>query len=153
MALTKCKECGKEVSKKAEKCPHCGAPAKKKTKWTTWVIAGLFAWAMFYGLLSPDNGTSTSKPQAPPKSPREQKIESQFSGWSGSHTVLEKTIISTMNDPDSYEHVETRYGDKGDYLIISTKFRGKNKFGGVITQVVTAKVDLNGNIIEIVSQD
>jgi DNA-directed RNA polymerase subunit RPC12/RpoP len=24
MALTKCKECGKEVSTTAKKCPHCG---------------------------------------------------------------------------------------------------------------------------------
>ena len=26
MALKDCKECGKEVSDKAVKCPHCGAP-------------------------------------------------------------------------------------------------------------------------------
>jgi hypothetical protein len=30
MALTKCKECKKEVSTKADKCPHCGAPVKKQ---------------------------------------------------------------------------------------------------------------------------
>ena len=30
MALTKCKECKKEVSDKAEKCPNCGAPIKKR---------------------------------------------------------------------------------------------------------------------------
>lgn len=30
MALIKCKECEKEVSTKAEKCPNCGAPVKKK---------------------------------------------------------------------------------------------------------------------------
>ena len=29
MALVKCKECGKEISTKADKCPHCGAPIKK----------------------------------------------------------------------------------------------------------------------------
>lgn len=29
MALTKCKDCGNEVSKKADKCPKCGAPIKK----------------------------------------------------------------------------------------------------------------------------
>jgi len=28
MALTQCKECGNKVSKKAEACPHCGAPVK-----------------------------------------------------------------------------------------------------------------------------
>lgn len=29
MALIKCKECGTEVSDKADKCPNCGAPIKK----------------------------------------------------------------------------------------------------------------------------
>ena len=28
MALIKCSECGKEVSDKAKKCPHCGASNK-----------------------------------------------------------------------------------------------------------------------------
>ena len=26
MAMIKCKECGKDISSLAEKCPHCGAP-------------------------------------------------------------------------------------------------------------------------------
>lgn len=30
MALIKCKECGNEVSTKADKCPNCGAPVKPK---------------------------------------------------------------------------------------------------------------------------
>lgn len=30
MALTTCKECGKEVSAKADKCPNCGVAIKKK---------------------------------------------------------------------------------------------------------------------------
>ena len=57
-----------------------------------------------------------------------------------------------MNDPNSYEHAETRYSDKGDHLIVSTTFRGKNAFGGVVKNMVIAKVDLNGNVIEIISQ-
>ena len=28
MALIDCEECGKEISKKAELCPNCGAPTK-----------------------------------------------------------------------------------------------------------------------------
>lgn len=30
MAIIKCKECGKDISDKAEKCPSCGAPISKK---------------------------------------------------------------------------------------------------------------------------
>ncbi len=30
MALTKCKECGKDVSDQADKCPSCGVAIKKK---------------------------------------------------------------------------------------------------------------------------
>ena len=30
MALVKCKECNKEISDKAEKCPNCGCPISTK---------------------------------------------------------------------------------------------------------------------------
>jgi len=30
MALAKCRECGRDVSEQADKCPNCGAPVKKK---------------------------------------------------------------------------------------------------------------------------
>ena len=57
-----------------------------------------------------------------------------------------------MNDPDSYKHVDTFYNDHGDYLIVKTTFCGKNAFGGVVTNTISAKVDLDGKIIEIISQ-
>lgn len=34
--LMKCKDCGKEVSRRADKCPNCGAPIKKRSR----VLAG-----------------------------------------------------------------------------------------------------------------
>ena len=55
-----------------------------------------------------------------------------------------------MNNPDSYKHVETKYKDKGEYLIVTTVFRGTNTFGGVVTNSIKAKIDLNGNILEII---
>lgn len=39
MALIKCKECGKDVSNQAEKCPNCGAVVKKKTGCLTQLFA------------------------------------------------------------------------------------------------------------------
>jgi len=32
MAMIKCRECEREISNKAEKCPHCGFPLSKKSK-------------------------------------------------------------------------------------------------------------------------
>ena len=32
MALIKCSECGKQISDKAKKCPHCGANNKIQSR-------------------------------------------------------------------------------------------------------------------------
>jgi hypothetical protein len=80
---------------------------------------------------------------------RIQMINSQFSSWNGSHKNLVKHVKDHMNDPRSFKHVETGYSDKGEYILVSMKFRGKNAFGGVITNVINAKVDLDGEILEI----
>jgi hypothetical protein len=80
---------------------------------------------------------------------REKKIEDQFSAWDGSHRKLEDFIKKNMNDPDSYEHVETVYWDRGDFLVVKTTFRGNNAFGGKVKNSVRAKVSLDGEILEI----
>jgi RNA polymerase subunit RPABC4/transcription elongation factor Spt4 len=38
MALTKCKECGHDVSKQAKTCPNCGAPMRKKRSIVRWAL-------------------------------------------------------------------------------------------------------------------
>lgn len=84
---------------------------------------------------------------------RKEQIEAQFSRLDGSHIQLARLIKKSMNDPDSYEHDDTTYSDKGDYLMVRTYFRGRNAFGGMVRNQVTAKVDLEGNVIEIISQN
>lgn len=83
---------------------------------------------------------------------RTAEIESQFSAWDGSHRNLTRFIKDSMNDPKSYDHVETTYIDKGDYLIVKTTFRGSNAFGGIVINTVEAKVSLDGDILEILDQ-
>lgn len=160
MALKKCKECGKEVSTKADKCPHCGAKVKSGIG-CLGLIGIIFLIGMFGSMFGESNNTTTksttSKVSAPAKPKtaeeiRKERIEGAFSAWDGSHRGLEKLIKQTMNDPDSYDHEETAYWDKGDHLIVKTTFRGKNAFGGVVKNWVMAKADLDGNIIEVISQ-
>jgi len=46
MSIKKCKECGGELSTKAEACPHCGAKQPKRTSAGTWLILGLIILAV-----------------------------------------------------------------------------------------------------------
>ena len=94
---------------------------------------------------APDKATKTSEEA------RLEKIENQFSKWDGSHLAVTKKIKDSMNDPNSFEHVETRYIDRGEFLIVTTKFRGTNAFGGVVTSSTIMKVDLKGNVIEVLA--
>jgi hypothetical protein len=82
---------------------------------------------------------------------REQEIDNLF-GLNGSHRGLVANVKKSMNDPGSFEHVETQYRDNGnDSITVKMTFRGKNAFGGVVKNWVWAKSDLKGNIIEIIS--
>jgi hypothetical protein len=156
MALVKCPECTKEVSDKAPNCPHCGAPikpAKKEAKQYgcgTLIVAVILV-LIFVNVISPDKPKAPTKPKTA-ADVRTDKLAKCFSGWNGAHVNLEKQVKASMNDPDSYDHDETRYSDKGDHLIVSTSFRGKNKFGGVVKNTVIAKTDLQCNVVEIISQ-
>lgn len=93
-------------------------------------------------------GSDNSSAPTETLTPREQKIKDQFSAWDGSHRNMEKWVKAHMNDPGSYEHVETRYNDDGVNLTVSLKFRGRNAFGGVVTQTAAATVDVDGNFVE-----
>jgi uncharacterized membrane protein YqiK len=82
-------------------------------------------------------------------------IDGLFSPWDGSIRELNNLIKENMNDPDSFKHVETRYSDlgfeKGIRFIV--KFRGKNAFGGVVTNEFTGTIDyktkmIKGNMVQ-----
>lgn len=83
------------------------------------------------------------------KENRKKEIEQQFSSWDGSHRNLERYIKQNMNDPDSYEHVSTQYWDMGDHLVVLTKYRGKNAYGGKVLAMTKAEVDMQGNVVRI----
>ncbi|WP_372719940.1 hypothetical protein [Novipirellula sp.] len=120
----------------------------KKHLWSTLAMLVM----AFLALGSTDTTSTTPSTPKTPEQLRTEQIEKEFSAWDGSHRGLTQVIKKSMNDPKSYEHVETRYIDKGDHLIVTTEFRGKNAFGGVVKNSVIAKVDLNGNVVEIIAQ-
>lgn len=174
--MSECPKCGFDAPGGDAECPRCGIvfekfeARKNKTRDATPVkplesesagekirvftflgimicFLAFFAWNNFRPEKSP--------PPKPPKSAKEiraERIARQFSGWDGSHINLTERIKKTMNDPDSFKHEETRYWDKGDFLIVETVFRGRNAFGGMVRNRVMAKVGLNGRVLEIMYQ-
>lgn len=106
---------------------------------------------IFIAAGSSDEGSNKNS-DGTPKTSRQIQLDSQFSGWDGSHNELTKIIKKAMNDPDSYEHVETKYWDMNDYVIVKTVYSGNNAFGGRVKNFVKAKFDNDGNLLEIIDE-
>lgn len=116
------------------------------------LIGGVASSTCGGNLNSDSSDDSSESPQLTEEELRKEQLKKHFSSWDGSHQGLEKYIKSIMNDPDSYKHEKTTYIDNSDHLIITTTFRGKNAFGGVVKNQFMASVDLDGNIITIISK-
>ena len=71
---------------------------------------------------------------------------SQFSFVDGSHIAANMWIEQNINDPSSFEHVETRARNltgKGKYMTLKVKFRAKNAFNAMISNEAYIKIDKN----------
>jgi len=74
MALINCKECGNQVSSKAEKCPHCGATVTRKTSGCAILFLAFIVLALFGEVMKSSSGIGASgssaegsNSSAPPK--------------------------------------------------------------------------------------
>jgi len=161
MSLIQCPECKKSISEAASSCPKCGyvlTPEKiaeiKKNQKDLQKKAGigclsLIGIIVLISIFSSSENTNTPKTK---EQLHKEQIEKLLSPWDGSCKSLTALIKESMDDPGSYEHVDTKYWDMRDHIVVMTTFRGKNAFGGVVKNWVKAKVDLNGKVIKIIEQ-
>ncbi|RKU23683.1 hypothetical protein C6503_02500 [Candidatus Poribacteria bacterium] len=85
------------------------------------------------------------------KAKLDEDFKLQFSMWNGSHRNTVEYVKERMHNPKSFKHVETRYVDyieKG-FRIIQMKYQGTNLFNAVVTNSIWVKVDLGGNVMEV----
>ena len=133
---------------------------KKNVKWSDLnksskfvVIRVLFFICVVFAVLVEELfGSDDKKPSQAPKEvkkvlTRVEQIDNQFSPWDGSHIKLTREIKKGMNDPDSFDHIETSFKDLGNEIVIHESFRGKNSFGGLVINKVIATVDIDGNVL------
>ena len=71
-----------------------------------------------------------------------------FSAWDGSCAPLVKYIKDHMNDPESFEHIETKYKIRDGYFFVIMRYTGKNGFGGRVRDNVNANVSFKGEVIQ-----
>ena len=121
MALINCKECGKQISSEAEKCPNCGVAGNKKIGCGT-VIAVFVLGSIILGSIVSTYESTQPKPIKTAEEIRRDDLRKYFDAWDGSHIALTVAIKKTLNDPDSYRHEKTIYVDNGDHLIVETTF-------------------------------
>ncbi len=106
MALTKCNECGTDISDKATACPKCGAPAskpKKKTGLLTWIFAAVIAFVAISALTANHNAASVSTQTAPAAKPgptAQQKLEESDRMNAGALVLM---LRKSAKDPDSFK--------------------------------------------------
>ena len=73
-----------------------------------------------------------------------------ISSWDGSCTKLVRAFKPHLKDPDSFEHIDTGFRRYDDYVLVVMKYRAKNSFGAFDVGTVTAKVNYDCEVLEIV---
>ena len=96
MAIKQCKECGNQVSDKAQSCPSCGAKQPKKMGIFAW-IAIIFVGMLVIGAIA-DGGDGSSVSEPSPKELALQNLGFDFE-WSkyGFDSVMEINMTIKNN--------------------------------------------------------
>ncbi len=141
MAMTKCKECGKEVSTSAKACPHCGVKnpgvsAKDYIGGTIILIAIVWGLAKCTG--GDDEKTVAPKQTEAPKQTAAEKAAADaacmkdLQCWGGKHNGAAGIYC------DDYVEKLAKYSHKWTDGIFESKFshfRWKDKSKGYITYI------------------
>lgn len=71
---------------------------------------------------------------------RDEQVQELFFADGQNYQVVQ-AVKKSMNDPDSFEHIETKYVDNGTGdVAVTMMFRGKNAFGGKVVNRAVAMV-------------
>jgi len=72
-----------------------------------------------------------------------------FTGLDGYNLSLVRLVKENLHDPDSFEHVETRFKLMDDCAIVVMKYRAKNGFNAIRLEEITAKINFDCEVVEV----
>jgi hypothetical protein len=64
---------------------------------------------------------------------------------------MKDRVKESMNDPDSFECIETNVVRRKDDYVLIMQFRGKNQFGGIVKNVAKAEYDSDGKFLKFIN--
>ena len=121
MAMIKCHECGKEISSKAEGCPHCGAKPKKGVGLGSVIMVGFLSLLVMLWFAGKSSDNNVSQPT------------DKFSTARGACLIVLK---QSLNDPDSAKigmTSEWYTAERNDgTILVQPTARAKNAFGAYV---------------------
>jgi hypothetical protein len=78
-------------------------------------------------------------------------VDANFSIYDGSSVKLVIEVKNQLNDPSSFQHIETRHNeDKAlGVVLVAMKFRAKNTYGGLSIKYANAVMTTSGEVISV----
>lgn len=123
MALIECKECGKEISKSAQMCPHCGYKPRR-TSLFTWLVTIFIAIPFVIGIFA-SSTTTTTEQLTPEQAEARKKKDEAIQRASIGAIALKKAT----RDPEGFK-LESAFVIEGTGVVCYS-YREKNEYGGV----------------------
>jgi hypothetical protein len=151
MALTKCKDCGHQISTKAEACPQCGNPIRiqkvttRHTSLVTKIITGMLCIAVIMAVIKSCNESSQKDEAAKEEQQRQAGLtgaqraaessaaSAKAEAGKRAEAILAMAELGTrklrdsMRDPDSFKLIQVLQMKSA----ICYKYRARNGFGGM----------------------
>jgi len=125
---------------------------QKIIEYVFWFIIATSIFSYVFIEDSPKESYAPKPIKTPYVKTHQENINLGFSIWDGSHRQLVKLIKMEMNDPSSFDHVETKYIDNGNgTLNVLMKYRGKNAFGAIVLDSVKVRTNINsGEVVDVI---
>ena len=85
---------------------------------------------------------------------KRENIKNQFSpGRDNKHFEFARIIKKLAHDPKSFQHIHTSYVETDNFLIVTMRFRAKNRLGALMVDTHTAKFSFNGRFLGLVETE
>lgn len=159
MAMTKCKECKKDVSSKAKACPHCGVKdpavgAKEK------LMGVLFLVAIVFGISQCSSSDDSSSASAEP-SLSDTECMQDLGCWGNKHDISASVYCAkpvermAKNDFEwtdgmlepKFSHFRWLDQSRGYITYIGDKIKYQNGFGAWINHIYECDFDPGTNTV------